>query len=209
MKQKLIILVILAAATLGGLLWLQDYLSYRSITIVLNSPATGVVIKAGASHEGETQKEITITSNQTIRLKEGSYIYTPQGKDANTSVNSFTVTKNDTLTIAPAYSLEYRKKLVPKIKPQLEDALRAQYPTAMASYQINNVTLMANADWAGVLLTSRTATDSNPGVIYRAIIKKKDSSWEVVSKPQVVLTVYNTPSVDRSLLQATNKLGLQ
>lgn len=209
MKQRLIILVVVLAAIAGGLMWLQDYLSYRTVSFILTAPATGADIYQRPDNSESSVKIQTITSNQKLRLKDGVYSYIPQGADADTAPNSFSVTKDETVTISPAYSLAYRQKLAPQIEPALQKALQAKYPTVMPQYKINNITIMAKADWAGVLLVPATMDENDPGALYRAILKKNGSSWEVTGKPQVVLTVYNTPGVERSLLQAANKLSLR
>ncbi len=44
-------------------------------------------------------------------------------------------------------------------------------------------------------------------VTYRVILQKSGASWKIVSTPYPLLTSYNTPSVDSSILNAVNQLS--
>ena len=45
-----------------------------------------------------------------------------------------------------------------------------------------------------------------PPVTYRAVLQKTGATWKLVGIPSPILNIYNTPNVDRSILDSANQL---
>ncbi len=84
-----------------------------------------------------------------------------------------------------------------------EEFVRKKYGETIAEYSIK--TKNFEGSYVGVVM-STTALEGEPyEYVYRTILKKEGSSWKMLATPYPILSRYNVPDVDSSVLDEINK----
>lgn len=209
MKRYIIPAVVLIVATIGFFA-ATEFLSYHSVSFTLDPSVTSVSIHPGGDSDEAMASIKTITPNDTsTSLKEGEYYYLATGDDISVTQVPFSVTGDLTITVKPYYSLKKLNELAASESRSISAALAQKYPTTIKGFETNNLSLFQRGDWAGVVLSPVGMDVNNPEGYYRAVLHKVGGQWQVVGKPQLVLTLDNTPGVSRELLTSVNELSLR
>ena len=209
MKRYIIPVLVLVLATVGFFV-ASELLSYHSVTFTLDSNVKSVSVHSGEDSDEATASIKTITPNDTsASLKEGEYYYLATGDDISVAQVPFSVTGDLTVTVKPNYSLKKLSDMAVSESPAIYSALAQKYPSVIKGFEINNLALFQRGDWAGAVLSPIGMDANNPEGYYRTILHKVNNEWQVVGKPQLVLTLDNTPGVSRELLTSVNELSLR
>lgn len=210
MTQKRIIAAIISIIlVIGVALGIRELLRYHTLSFTFSSTVSSIDIYEDIENSDKPNVTARLSSSGSARLKEGQYYLIPKGNNIAQDKINFSVSKDETIAIDPSYSLQYLGSLAAAEQPAILSLLNKQYPTTMTTYEIDSVTLYQKGEWAGVLLTPKGMDRQNPSSYYRAVIQKMNGVWKVISSPQVVLTLDNTPGVPRSILIAINTIGLR
>jgi hypothetical protein len=210
MTQKRIIASIIGIIlVIGVALGVRELLRYHTISFTFASTVSSIDIYEDTGHSDKPSVAAHLSSSGSARLKEGKYYLIPKGRDIAQDKISLSVSKDETIAVDPSYSAQYLRSLATAEQPAVASLLTKQYPAAMANYEIDSVTLYQKGEWAGVVLTPKGMDRQNPSDYYRVVAQKTNGVWKVISSPQVVLTLDNTPGVPRSILIAVNTIGLR
>lgn len=203
MKKKYIIiasvLILLLFAGLGA----NYLLSLRKITFTLQNDVTG------ASVYDSKDKEVKRFEKEggSALLRAGRYYAIPAGENISKDKINFTVDdKDSTITINPAYSSEYLAKLLKKEKSAIEAAITKKYTSALSDYTLERGALYNHGEWFGGLLAPKVSHTRDRRDPYRIVLHKKDDSWEVVRRPEYILTASRYQEVPVDILRKINEL---
>lgn len=215
MKKLVILLTItalVAAATIGGLMYIN---SFHKVTVTLGDDVSAALIykvnpEEGHNHEVHGDELQKITASGDLSLQNGSYFIIPEGDKVAKDEISFSVKDEDTtVSVAPGYSREYLDELAKTEKAAIEVAIISAYPSQMQVRTIEKGILYQKGEWYGALLVSnepnldlRSQTD-----YYRIVLNKVNGSWKVVNAPQLILTSAEFKDVPEDILRELNKLA--
>lgn len=206
-KQK-IALVVVILLSIVAFIFVINIQSYRKVMFTIKAPATSATIQKKNSKSGEFVDIKHIPASQTTYLKDGDYQYIPEGDTVNTYPVAFSINgKSQEITINPGFSAQYLSEQLTKELPTISAGIVDKYPTIMPGYEINNSILIGNLDWAGVIITPKNMDPNNPTTYFRVILKKEKNTWRIINKPEVILTIYNSPDVDKDILKQINSLS--
>lgn len=205
MKKRIIIsigiLLAATAAVLGG----NHLLSFHKVTFTLEDGTSTMSIY---DTNGKEVKK-SLPGGSTF-LREGKYYIIPSGEDIASDKINFTVEKeNKNITVNPPYSKQYLEKLLEKERAAIETAIASKYPSLISGYTIESGTLYERGDWYGGLLAPKTSDKREQKDPYRIVLRKKNGSWEVVRRPEYILTASRYKEVPIEILRAINKLVQQ
>lgn len=207
MRRTIILAVIGLAIIIAAVVITREVLSYKQVSFDIKDPTTEITI-----YDRETGGEVAkAKNNDNIKLKIGSYHYTPHGERVDRSPVNFSVDdeSEQTVTVDPAYSTEYLATLAKGQDSEIKKLMSSKYPAVMPKYNINRVELFNHGEVAGALLTPKGMDNNNPDAFYRAALRKKDGNWQLIGKPQVVLTKFNSPDVDMGVMEKINNMALK
>lgn len=210
MKKFIIWGVVIAIIIAGGAVAYLYFNSFQKLTVVFKQPnVSGKIYERGTdTHEGEDDKEIrTIQNNETVSLSKGSYYIRPQGGNVKDDPVSFELADQPvTLEVDPTFSKDYLDEQLKNEKSAIDAALMKKYPQQLAQYTIGSGLLLEQGDWYGTTLTFKNDTEETHDV-YRVVLHKVNNNWEVVDKPQLILTHADFPDVPVTALRDINHLN--
>lgn len=209
-RRLLLIIVAGLILVIVAFLTVREVLRYHKVTISYGDQISEVVIFINDVNADIPKVATKITtSGGSATLKEGYYTYSAVGKNVASQSTPFTVSGETSVTVPTNYSDSYLASLSSQEQPQVQQAIVRDYPKAMQVYELNNIKVLKDGNWAVSTLSKIGSDNNNPAPVYRAVLHKDNGSWRVVSKPQLVATIYNTPDVDMSILSAANELSLR
>jgi hypothetical protein len=208
--RKLLIPAVILVITSAVIWGLYEFLQYKDVTFNLSDNISKVEIYIKDENAEEKPVIGTVTKDKpTIKLRVGSYEYTPSGDKISKKPVNFSVKNTESITVDPSYSESYLDSIAKNELSALSQALTAKYPSQMQRFQANNTKLFGKGEWAGVLLTPVNMDPSSPGGYYRVLAQKKSGSWEIVSTPEIVLTKHNTPNIPIDILTSVNNIAIR
>lgn len=200
MKKKLfigigsIIAVIMIAAGTSYLL------SLHKISFTLQNGVTGATI-----YRSNKQEVLRISSNGNILLKNGDYYLIPEGPNLSRDPIIFKVADKDmAVSVNPPYSKEYLNGLLDKEKPAVIAAITGKYPSVFTNYTLTRGALYRKGEWFGGLLKPNISDRREQKDPYRIVLQKKDGRWEVIRRPEYVLTSSKYKEVPVDILRTVN-----
>jgi len=212
MRKKYLIIAIISTVVLTTtiiIVWF--FTQHKIITFILEDPVENIIIKQKVSGTEEIKEITTISeSGQDIRLKKGGYFYETSGKNSKNEVVDFVVDTNKTITVSGEYSEKYLNSLISRERSKIEDNLKVKYPKLIPKkFIINNLKLINKGKYAGVVLSQKNASPKDLKVTtYRVLLYKKDNNWSIIGSPEIILTIHNTPNVDKEILRKVNQLEI-
>lgn len=208
-KNRLILFIIALVILIGGYFAVREIMSYHKVTFTYGDHVSAVKVYINDVNADAPKELASIeSSNSSVTLREGYYRYESVGENVSKTSTPFTVSGDMTIEASAEYSETYLASRAAEQLPAINSALKTAYPSAMNTYEINNIALLKKADWAVVVLSKIGSDNNNPAPFYRAILKKQSANiWQVVSKPQLVITKFNTPDVEDSILRSANDLS--
>ncbi len=205
MKKLLIIsvsIVMMATAVFFGVSYL---LSFRTVAFTLDDSVDSVSIYTS------NDKEVgQLSSSGDISLQEGKYYVIPKGEMVAADKIAFTVEKGDTtITINPPYTKEYLNELLQDEIAAIQAAVATKYPTLISGFTLKDGTLYGRGEWYGGLLAPKVSDRRDIRSPYRVVLHKKEGSWEVVRRPEYVLSASRYQEVPISILREVNAIAQQ
>lgn len=154
----------------------------------------------------------TINNGQSIVIKPGSYRYIPEGDGIDNSPINITIKNSDDVVEikSPGLSPERLGQLLKSELSSILNVTNHKYSEILNTnnYKMGEVSLWGKGDIASVQLVPDDYSNRDPSGVYKAILKKSNSTWTVVGIPQLILTKFTTPGVDADLLDEINKSAL-
>lgn len=200
MKKKIFIsigiLVTIAVVALG----VSYLLSLHKVSFTLSKYVTGATI-----YKEDKQKVKQITSASHIMLTDGNYYVVPEGDHIATDKIDFTVDKKDkTVSIDPPYSKSYLEALLQKEQPAINEAVHTKYPSLIDGYTLTRGQLYKQGEWFGGLLEPKVSDLREQKDPYRIVLHKQNGTWEVIRRPEYILTSSRYEEVPIDILRAIN-----
>lgn len=189
----LILLVICAYA-----LWSYIF-SFQTVTFTFDQ-------KLGYIELLHDNTKLYPVNNQPIKLKKGEYV----ARNIGTSIapNPRTVTINETkrtLHVEFDYTQQYLDTLYESQRTSIEAGLFEKYPIIKDAYRLQYGKLYHHGEIYGASLVAIDKSGDNTDTLH-VIMKKKDSSWHVASRPPTpILSAPDYPDIDASILRAINQ----
>lgn len=202
MKRKLVI-IIGVSLTIALLVYGITYaLSLRKVTITLEGRTESVTIH----DEGDRELKY-LSESGSLRLQEGDYYAMPSGEGLTTDKIGFTVTdQGAAITIDPPLTKEFLEDALAGEESAIEAAIASKYPDLYPLYTIESGTLYHHGEWYGGLLAPKVSDRRDRRDPYRIVLHKKDGNWEVVRRPEYVLTSSRYGEVPIDILRHINQL---
>lgn len=190
-------IILVIALTVFGISYL---LSLHKVSFSLKNNTTSVTI-----YRSNKQKIKQITSGNHIFLTKGNYYAIPEGSNISKNQIDFSVTNKDMIvSINPDFSTDYLNSLLPKEEPAVRAAITAKYPSVFASYTLAKETLYKQADWFGALLEPKVSDPRDQRDPYHIVLQKQNSTWQVIRRPEYILTSADYKDVPIDVLRAIN-----
>ncbi|HXE10412.1 MAG TPA: hypothetical protein VN554_03225, partial [Verrucomicrobiae bacterium] len=195
--RRIIGLGIAALIVLAAVIWLQQLLHRKTVTL---EPAMGITITFGVPNADTPSfnKVLAKTSTRsTLKVEEGFYLaqFTQAGHQTK---YTYIHLKGDQTITSP--SLPYNSN-------RLADLLRTQVPLVNAQLKSNSATagftpgyeqIYGAGDWFAATLTSQG------GATQRVILHKKDGVWAVVAGPALTFFIGDYPSIPSGVIRDIN-----
>ncbi len=203
MKKRLYISSAIIIIVLALLVSANFLLSFHKITFSLANDVTSATI-----YRSNKQKIKDITTKDTTAfLKNGSYYLIPKGTNISQDAINFSVKKGSkTIAVNPSYSKEYLADLLKKEEAPIETALTTKYPSVLAEYTLKQGNLYQHGDWFGGLLAPVVDDARDQKDPYRVVLHKQNGTWQVVRRPEYILTSAQYTNVPIGILRAINLL---
>lgn len=177
-------------------------LSLRKVTFDIQSNVNNVIIYN--SNDNEVNR---ISSSGDISLREGDYYVISEGEHLDTGKIHFTVEKNNkTVTINPSYSEGHLNDLLGNEIKDIEAAISSRYPSLISEYTLERGSLYRHGDWFGGLLAPKVSDIRQQRDPYRVVLHKKDSEWQVIRRPEYILTSSRHSEVPIGVLRQINQI---
>jgi hypothetical protein len=199
--NKRILLIVLSVIGLIILTSVVYYISTTKLVKVTYDELRNVTVYdesskqvASIAHSGDTAR---LSNSQTYTIKyEGSDRY---------AAGSVEIGVDDTeVTITPDYSLTYYDQLKEDNRPKALKIITDKYPN-VTKYKVSKELMIDRAEWYFMVLEYKGEYTTNSDDL-RVIFKKSGDSWDMVTKPDIILDVYDNPDVPRDILLRANQL---
>lgn len=212
MNQLKVILVMVAVSVGLGLGLLQNYVrSFHDVNVKLASSIEVSIYKDRGgdgtyNYDTKAKPLKTLTNNDTIRLKEGAYVFVvddPSNQYENPATKHRIDGPNQTITINPGYTTEKLKQLLPDIRENARAALYTQYPRLPQNYTITADATYIRGEWYGFVIKPNEPQFD----VVRGIMHKKDGSWRLETNPLLLsIGAPSHPDIPFEIVSAVNKL---
>jgi hypothetical protein len=199
--------VVLALATWGG--WWLYSSRPRPVTIKYPSDVKTLAVevyRAKIDEHGDpiTAQGAAITSlggPAEIQLRPGAYLVTSKSTDDYRAINESLIVGNEggEVIINPALTDAAAAKLLAAQKPAILAAIAARFPGSGTSYQIVSQQLYQRGIWASAILQFSGIQD------YFHIILKRASTWQVATKPMIVISSPLYPEIPKDIVSTVNQ----
>lgn len=202
MKNKLPIIIGAALIAILLILGITYLMSLRKVSFALSSDVDSAVV-----YTSKKQKVREITSSSSVLLTKGTYYAVPAGKNISDKPINFTVKEKDTtIVIDPAFADAYLKEQLKIERPSIVSAITSKYPSLIDSFTLTHETLYKRGDWLGGLLEPKVSDIRQQKDPYRIVLHKKDKEWQVVRRPEYILTSSRYEEVPIDVLRAVNSI---
>lgn len=191
-----VVFIVLACATYFGI---REITSYKEVSFSFKQP--GVSIDVFSLDEN---KIASVSENSTIKLKTGSYYYTPKSDQFASDNVFFDVNGIETVEINPAYSKKYLDTLLEKESSSAQAVINTSYPTLITNYIVADESLAGKGEWYSTKLIQRVSGGNEPDV-YRIILKKDGDIWKIVVSPRLAISIAEFKQVPEAAIRQANQ----
>lgn len=202
MKKNLSLAVIaLLIITVLGL-GINYLLSLHKATFFLDDEVSAVSIYSS------DDKEIKhLTGNGSVLLKNSKYYLVPEGDSVAKDKVFFTIEgENKEITVQPAYSTDYLEAKLRDEIASINNTLKETYPSFVDGYTLKRPTLYGRGEWFGGLLAPKVSDSRDQRDYYRVVMSKRNDDWQVIRRPEYILSASRYNEVPHSILSDINRL---
>ena len=111
-----------------------------------------------------------------------------------------------TISVNPSYTDESLSKTLEVEQGAIESAIAAKYPDVYNNYTLRQGVLYEQGQWFGGLLKPKVVDTRDQKDPYRIVLHKKDTSWEVIRRPEYILTSSRYQEVPVEVLREINAI---
>lgn len=197
-KRGVVFLLIIIAALVSSIVFMTNRLSYKDVYIDIKQP--GVSIDISKSSGGDV---ISVSSSEAVKLKPGSYMYTPKGDGTDNSTETFEVKESFTLKIDPPYSSDKLNSILLESKDDIRKVITNKYPFVLQDYIISDEALYNRGEWYTAKIIQKVSGGNEPD-IYRTIAHKDGSTWSISVKPTLSIDIESNKEVPSYAIRQVN-----
>lgn len=216
-KHVVIVFVILLAmfVLIAVSVYMKNLTSTFSLTVNYDTTKSSNVKVEQYSGAGEAIDKKIVADNvqpaELIRLAKpekdypNNYVYRViyDGKD-DFAGGSIEIPNQDKVDIAinPTFSEHYYDKIIQQNKEKIISSIKEKYPK-IVEYELDRGIMMKGSEWYGTRLFYR-GNDYHNSDVLRVVLKNNNGNWVVMTKPDIILTQKNNPTVPLEILSQTN-----
>ena len=202
----IIIFILLVSMAAFIRLFVPTQLSSHNVTFRLLQPNTEVTVYKDSTQPGHSTKLSNFTATKTLQLQNGSYYYVATGQDIATASIAFSVSNARIIEVNPSFTGTYLNAQIASQLPQINAAIRQAYPKITNDYVINSGKLFLQGQWYGTTISDKRSTNRNPYDAYRIVLLKQNDVWQVMTKPEINLSIPNYPGIPKVVLSSINNI---
>ena len=200
-KQYLIIFVALLLLLFVGL-GTNYLLSLRKVSFSIADTTDAISI-----YTSEDVKKGEFSESGNLLLQTGEYYIVPEGENISNDKINFTVEDRDmTINIDPSYTDTFLSEELESELGAIESAIAAKYPAIYSDYTLAQGVLYEQGQWFGGLLKPKVNDASEQKDPYRVVLQKKGTSWEIIRRPEYILTSSRYKEVPVEVLREINAI---
>lgn len=145
----------------------------------------------------------------TLDLEKGSYMLVAESEDY--AVENYGVNVEGTMEVKISYVFSGKRLeelLTQELADEFDEKLSVAYPMQMRDHIVTKRRLFGEANWAGVIVESRAGREDNIQSVYRVVFRKNGAEWNMMGRPELILTMDSHPNVPLGILEQINRLGV-
>lgn len=188
----------LVIVAMGFAYWF--FTSSRVITVHFDEVSSAEIL----DKDNNRLAEIANSGSQTRVFETTELKISYDGSDGYASGTYTLADDENDVTLRPDFSEARKRQYLDEQKPSIDRLMVASF-TGYNGYSLKDFDITDRGEWAYLLLEY----DGDYGYSsddLRTVLQLKDGSWSVVASPDIVLTSYNSPDVDTSVLRRANAL---
>lgn len=205
MNKKIIIttLGLLAATTLVIVLFV--WRSFHDATI--NLKKSDLIVKIYKIENNQQIEQATIEKTATLRLPNGTYSIVPQGSIYDATAIPFAVSGASTsVDVDPSLSTSQLTAILDQEVTAINTVLQARYGNILSSFDQTRGKLYREGQWYATTLAKKVSRSEEPD-LYRLIMKKNASKWELVVPPSLSISIKDYPDIPEQIIRDINAIG--
>lgn len=201
MKKLLIIITTSLIAVTALIAAVFYWTSLREVSFTLENTSSVTVFNSDDKDIAKLQKD------DTLRLRKGSYYVIPEGDNISADKITFKVEDSDLeVHVNPPFSDNYLHELLDEELPTIKESITSKYPKESEGYVLDKAQLYGRGEWAGGLLAIDSPATGHQRDPYRIVLHKKDGEWQVVRRPEYILTASRYSEVPIEVLREINQI---
>lgn len=197
MNRTRLFIILGAVVVIGGVIGIQVVSYFNSFAKVTLMPSNSATITIGPADSEGTMKTESASANseQTVRLKKGSYAIKYSGNDYMDAFDNLNLTKATTVKTP---NLVYKDaKLATLLQTERTSASQKALSAAPSGYKIRNEKLYQTGNWYGAILVP---VDPSVQDILLVVLEKKDNTWTVAVTPRITIFKEEFPAVPPAVI---------
>lgn len=215
-KQIMSLVGIFILLIIGVVVW-QYINSFQDVTFKFDShEATNAVLYDGTSGTdpstiapSDTKVIQKIVPEKKYRLRKGNYFVQFSGHDISQQMKGFIIADTaSTQSFTFSYTASYLASQLAAQKSTIEKVITAKYPQIPNLYNFSSEALYEKGEWYAAALVYK-GSDSLSRDTLRIIAHKVGGSWQVASKPQIVISSIDNPGIPMDVINAINTIDNQ
>lgn len=203
--KKVIAYGVVAMALITALVMGLSYLTSTHSVSVSFRDASDVTISKHS--DGKTQQVATIKkSGDSVRLSnDGDYQATYSGAPGFAS-GSTTVGKSDkAISITPDFSSDKYKEMTSSLLPIVHEIISKRYPKTDSLYAVEVAGIKDRGRWLVAKLVFKGEYSYTSDSL-KVLVENINGSWQIRTKPDIILTQAAYPSLPVDILSWADKL---
>lgn len=202
MKKRFLLITIVFMILLLAGFGIHYLLSLRKVSFVFEGGTEKITI-----YNSDKKNVKELSSNSHTFLREGSYYFVPYGANLSSDTIEFSVSNSDkTIVVHPSFTDEYLADELQKEIGAIETSISLKYPSLYNNYTLSQGALYKQGDWFGGLLKPKVSDIRDEKDPYRIILHKKDGGWQVIRRPEYILSASRYEEVPLDVLRAINSI---
>lgn len=147
----------------------------------------------------------TLSSSGNLTLRHGFYEIVASGNRVISSSIFIEVPEDTVVTVDPDYSRQYLEEILEAERSDIAHTIENELGEKLDGYTVAEGELLSRGNWyTSVIYENIVDTRQEPDA-YRILLEKKDSKWQLVAGPKIVLTIYDYPELPLSILTSANE----
>lgn len=201
--KKVITLLVIALIFIGGVV---SYISYITSTVavtIVSKNTKDITITTVIDSKTSTVARSTKDTTSLRLAKNRTYSVSYTGSEGYSDGQVLIPANGGVVTIDPDYSSERYATMMTEALPQTHTVLSQRYANLDSLYNVTAGSMKNKGEWFVVKLTFKGPYDYNSDML-RVLLQKKSDAWQLVTKPDILLTTTKYPAIDSAILSWAN-----